>query len=642
MVSWAGPASASFVCGFVAVIVYLNSLQGGFVFDDHRGILKNEDIRTDVTPLSNLWVNDFWGGAMSREVSHKSYRPLTVLSYRCLNYAIAGLMPFTYHLVNVFLHAVVTVLFVYMLRTVFPQRLELTFVAGLHFAVHSVHSEAVANIVGRAELLSGVFFLLSFISYVKCCNCANRATTWLWLAATLANCVCSMLSKEQGITCLGICLAYDVFLHYDSLLRWFSKKAEISAKNSRKQAEFPVALFLRALLLGACLLILLKFRLAMNAGTQPIFKPDELRAAFHENRLTRVLSFSYIYSFNAWLLLCPYALCCDWSLGSIPLIHGFMDPHNLASLALYATIIALIGYVLLRQKRQERLVVGLSLAFLLVPFIPVTGIFFQVGFVVAERVLYLPSMGFSMLIAHGYRRLVKRHSNVVRIVMAFTLIAMGMKTCDRNRDWKADIDLYRAGVKMNPGNVKMYSNYGLELKNSGNVAAAKRIYQKALELEPHYTEATFNLGNVMSDEGKLEEAAILFEKSLESSYTKAQALNNLAATLMKLGRVQEAEKRFEEVIQIKPDHAQAYNNLASLYGQTKRYKEAEEMFNRALTVLPSYTEAYFNLGTLLYQMGRSDEAEKNLRKALSLNPNHKGALNNLEVVLYDKKRRQTQ
>ncbi|XP_065837876.1 protein O-mannosyl-transferase TMTC3-like [Oscarella lobularis] len=621
-------------CGFVAVIVYWNSLQGGFVFDDHRGILKNDDIRTDATPLSNLWVNDFWGGAMSREVSHKSYRPITVLSYRYLNYAVAGLEPYTYHLVNVCLHAAVTVLFVYALQTVFPKRKQMALVTGLLFAVHSVHSEAVANVVGRAELLSGFFFLLSFICYVKCCDYDGGIKCWLWLANTLVQGICSMLSKEQGITCLGVCAAYDLFLHYDVLVTWFKNRGN----KAKQSASFPVGTITRISVLTTSLVVLLNFRLAMNAGAKPIFKSDELRASFHENRLTRILSFSYIYSFNAWLLLCPYGLCCDWSLGSLPLIHNFTDAYNLASLFLYLTIAVFAVYVLLCPKRSDRVAVGLGLAFLVLPFVPAMGIVFQVGFVVAERVLYMPSMGFCMLIAIGYNRIRKRYGKIAQIGLGFTLLLMTAKTMSRNWDWQTDINLYKSGVKINPTNVKMYSNYGLELKNRGEVATAKDLYQRALLLEPDYTEATFNLGNVLSDEGNLEEAARLFEKSLASSYTKPQALNNLAATLMKLGRIKEAEKRFEEVIQIKPDHAQAYNNLASLYGETKRYKEAEEVFRKALAVLPSYTEAYFNLGTLLYQMGRSDEAETNLRQALSLNPNHKGAQNNLEVVLYNRKR----
>lgn len=634
----------------ISVLVYLNSLNGGFVFDDIRGISKNEDIRTDETSVWRVWQDDFWGGAMSREQSHKSYRPLTVLSYRYLNYAIWGLEPFSYHVVNVLMHAAVTGLFVLVCGTVLGGASHVPVIAGSLFAVHSAHSEAVNNVVGRAELLSAVFFLLSIMAYVQSCRTnrqsemleSSRAhTDWKWFSLSLLMAAVSMLSKEQGVTCLGVCSAYDILLHFDDLWQQLSANSNTKEKGRQEaRAKPPIHVVYRLIVTALCLIALLYFRLTMNAGTQPIFKPEELRASFHSDRQTRLLSFGYIHAFNAWLLLCPYSLCCDWSLGSIPLVHSLGDTRNLATLALYATVAILTLYGLIRMK--ERVVVGMSLAFLVIPFVPSSGFIFRVGFVVAERILYLPSMGFCMLVALGVRRLLAHLGCITYFALISVLILMSIKTYDRNKDWETDIALYRSGVRMNPTNVKMYSNYGLELKNRGERAAAKSVYEEALKIEPTYSEAMFNLGNVYSDEGKLEDAAHYFEGALQSSYTKPQALNNLATMLLKLGNTQEAEHRFLELIQLKPDHAQAYNNLASLYGQTNRYSEADEMFKKAINVLPTYTEAHFNYGTLLYQMGKMDEAEAYLRKALTLNPHHKGAQNNLEVVLYTKKQKNTQ
>ena len=128
-----------------SLLVYINTLNGGFVFDDHRGILENKDLRPEERSLWQLLNNDFWGGSMTREVSHKSYRPLTVLSYRYLNYAISGLQPFSYHLVNVLLHGAVCVLFLYLCRII-QGRGTWSFFSALLFAVHSMHTEAVSFI----------------------------------------------------------------------------------------------------------------------------------------------------------------------------------------------------------------------------------------------------------------------------------------------------------------------------------------------------------------------------------------------------------------------------------------------------------------------------------------------------------------
>ena len=135
----------------VSLLVYINSLNGWFVFDDHRGILENKDLRPEERSLWQLLNNDFWGGSMTREVSHKSYRPLTVLSYRYLNYAISGLQPFSYHLVNVLLHGAVWVLFLYLCRII-QGRGTWSMFSALLFAVHSVHTEAVSWLNATLQL----------------------------------------------------------------------------------------------------------------------------------------------------------------------------------------------------------------------------------------------------------------------------------------------------------------------------------------------------------------------------------------------------------------------------------------------------------------------------------------------------------
>ena len=142
----------------VAFLSYLSSLQGGFVFDDHRAILTNDDLDSGKTNLLDVFQHDFWGGSMSRKESHKSYRPLTVLTYRYLNYYFYQLEPHSYHLVNVFMHCIASVLFLklcekFVLTTSKPASLSLcdfiktnfwpTFGA-LLFAVHSIHTEAVS------------------------------------------------------------------------------------------------------------------------------------------------------------------------------------------------------------------------------------------------------------------------------------------------------------------------------------------------------------------------------------------------------------------------------------------------------------------------------------------------------------------
>lgn len=129
-----------------SVLLYANSLEGGFVFDDHRGILSNDDLNPSKTELQDLFYHDFWGGHMNREQSHKSYRPVTVLTYRYLNYAIHELEPYGYHVVNVLCHAVASLLFLWLCRAFFKEKGgRWSLFAAMLFALHSVHTEVVSG-----------------------------------------------------------------------------------------------------------------------------------------------------------------------------------------------------------------------------------------------------------------------------------------------------------------------------------------------------------------------------------------------------------------------------------------------------------------------------------------------------------------
>lgn len=214
-----------------------------------RAIKSNQDLQPSA-PLSNLVTNDFWGTPLTHSGSHKSYRPLCVLSFR-LNYAVHGLEPFGYHLVNVGLHAVVSVLFTHFAGQLFNGRKRVTLVAGLLFATHPIHTEAVAGVVGRADCGAALFFLLSLMAYIKYCKCRDKPwpsvspdgggggggglalplpclpalplplpaalSPRFYLYTSLALAAASMLTKEYGITVLAVCGFYHLLIHHKLL-----------------------------------------------------------------------------------------------------------------------------------------------------------------------------------------------------------------------------------------------------------------------------------------------------------------------------------------------------------------------------------------------------------------------------------------
>lgn len=169
-----------------------------------RAILTNADLRPD-RPFWNLFFNDFWGTPLTHSGSHKSYRPLCVATFR-LNYAIDQLNPMGYHLVNVLLHSITSLLYFLLVRQLTGHWT--AFFSALLFATHPVHCEAVAGVVGRADVLACLFFLLSLFVYIHCCH--SDSLTYCLLSVLLAG--LSMLCKEQGLAVLAVSAVYDVFI----------------------------------------------------------------------------------------------------------------------------------------------------------------------------------------------------------------------------------------------------------------------------------------------------------------------------------------------------------------------------------------------------------------------------------------------
>lgn len=188
-----------------------------FLVCSSRAIKKNQDLLPE-TPLLNLFYDDFWGTPLTHSGSHKSYRPLCVLSFR-LNYYLGEFSPWGYHLGNILLHVLVTAIFTkfvrIFLRDDFP-----TFTAGLLFAAHPVHTEAVAGIVGRADVGACLFFLLALLCYIQYVKYRDHVTSseapflgLLCIVGTAIFTTASMLTKEQGVTVIAVCAVYDLFVH---------------------------------------------------------------------------------------------------------------------------------------------------------------------------------------------------------------------------------------------------------------------------------------------------------------------------------------------------------------------------------------------------------------------------------------------
>uniref|UniRef100_M4AG21 dolichyl-phosphate-mannose--protein mannosyltransferase n=1 Tax=Xiphophorus maculatus TaxID=8083 RepID=M4AG21_XIPMA len=610
-----GPVQAKVAVAVVALLCFINSYDGEFVFDDSEAIVNNKDLKP-TTPLSNIWRNDFWGSNLSSNSSHKSYRPLTVLTFR-LNYLIAGgLHPVGFHVLNIILHAVISVLMIDMFAILIGgldydekgwtvnHAPKTSLLAAIFFAAHPVHTESVAGVVGRADLLCALFFQLSFLTYCKAFNKGKESNTSIfqWVVVSLVLCAAAMLCKEQGITVLFL---------------MFSQLSEILRTGLLKR--------LGLMSLGGLSMLYARWRI-MGTGP-PAFTEVDNPASFEEYMFIRIVNYNYYYCLNAWLLLCPWWLCFDWSMGCVPLIKSATDWRVVWLLLLWCVLIGLISQALCSPDSQRRRTLTLGLVLLVVPFLPACNIFFRVGFVVAERVLYLSSAGYCLLLAYSLGHCCYRWIKYKKLtcVMLLALLCMYVVRCAlRSHQWRSEQSLFSNALSVCPLNAKVHYNVGKNLADRGNTTAAVKYYREAVRLHPNYVHAMNNLGNILKEQNELSEAEQLLSKAVAVQPDFAAAWMNLGIVQNSLRKFDAAEESYWNALRYRRKYPDCYYNLGRL--------ESESFFLHALRIKPNAAGCHGNLAVLYHRWGKLELAKKHYELSLKLDPEAPGTRDNYNML----------
>ncbi|KAJ7402693.1 hypothetical protein BTVI_84105 [Pitangus sulphuratus] len=374
------------------------------------------------------------------------------------------------------------------------------------------------------------------------------------------------------------------------------------------------------------------------------------------------LTYSYLLAFNAWLLLAPITLCYDWQVGSIPLVESIWDARNLATVFL-VLVMALLSLhciaafksefdvllhhpfylyyricgkcesrclqILTSYQKLEHKEVLVGLLFLVFPFIPASNLFFRVGFVVAERVLYMPSMGYCILFVHGLKKLstwLNKWRITVLTLFALLLLLFSWKTVKQNEIWLSRESLFSSGVKTLPHNAKVHYNYANFLKDQGRNIEAIYHYKTALKLYPRHASALNNLGTLTKD---VVEAKDYYRRALQLNPQHNRALFNLGNLLKSQGKKEEAVILLRDSIKYGPEFADAYSSLASLLAEQERLKEAEEVYKAGIENCPESSDLHNNYGVFLVDTGSPERAMSHYRQAIRLSPAHHVAMVNL-------------
>nr|XP_006817951.1 PREDICTED: transmembrane and TPR repeat-containing protein 4-like [Saccoglossus kowalevskii] len=253
----------------------------------------------------------------------------------------------------------------------------------------------------------------------------------------------------------------------------------------------------------------------MGTGV-PRFGPD-INPASHAAPLTRMLTFPYLYALSSWLLLNPWWLCHDWGEGCIPLISSLDDPRNLATVIFLVFLLLLSYYGIFGGHIESRFVL-ISLLLVIIPFLPASNIFFYVGFVIAERALYISVFGYAILLVLGINKISQKwyeYNVFIKAVLVLLVVMYVIRSIRRTADWMDDPALHRSAIKVCPLNSKVLFNIGKDLESAGNPEEAIKWYNKTLRLNPNNYGAMLNYGKIMLEKGDVQTAKQLLERSRE-------------------------------------------------------------------------------------------------------------------------------
>ncbi|MCS7079636.1 MAG: tetratricopeptide repeat protein [Chloracidobacterium sp.] len=591
----ASSLTATMLAG-LAVVVYANTLANDFAYDDIPIIVNNPAVHE--ADWRAIWLHGYWSHITG---GGGNYRPLTVTTF-ALDYWLWGLRPFGYHLTNVLLHAANVAWLFYLLRR-YRVGAEIAGLTGLLFAVHPVHTEAVANVVGRAELLGMFFGCLMWWAWLKGAS-ESGAVVWCWRAGAATAYLAAVLSKENMIVLPAALLI-----------------AECLAKRpyqSWRRSGWTFLLF--TLALG------LYFRLRSLAGeglTQAVEVGQTPLAdrSFWE----RAIIMAGVGVTWYRLALVGYPLQIHYGIREFnltPVLHWRVA-------AGLAVTVGLIGLAIACRRRAP--LVTFAVAFWFITLAITSNILLPIGALLAERWLYLPSAAASLGIATGVFWCARK-GGVLRVVapagVFVLLVFYVVATVQRNRDWRNNVTLFESLVAVAPNNPSGYMMLGHELMEA-DPQRARVLQEAALRLDPEFLSPQGSLAELDLREGRAAAACERFAHLL------AQEPKNLpiptgewadwhalyAKALALTGDLPAALEQSKIALRQSPESEIVLFETSQVFLQAGHIEAALDGFRRLTVHDRDHVRAYGNLATVLIDLGRYAEAEEVLLQGLRLAPN---------------------
>jgi len=580
--------------GLVVAIVYLNSLENTFHYDDYHSLLENIYIRK----LSN--IPDYFVNAQtfSSKPGVKMVRPLLIASF-AINYALTEYNAWSWELVNILIH-LLNVLLVYLFLVHLTGSYKFSVLSSLVFALHPTNTEAVNYINCRSTLLVSTFMLLSLYGFVRSILTRSR----VWLVLTFVFFALGFLFKEEAIVIIALALVIDV------LFLW---------------PKGPKNIFERLLYFYLPFLVVIVIYFFYRQDMMGVWVQTNRPRSFLVNLTTE--SRVIVRYFN--LLVWPIHLNTSYDVEEFTSL--IKDKVGFAILYLGAWLAAAV-YLWRKFPVFTLFVLWFFITLAPTALIPLNA-------TMNEHRLYLPSLGFGVLLAYVLMKMGKDFSPIQKHLLRSLLILVfglwSLLVVSRNRYWLTDMILWRDAITKSPGKAQVISDLGNAYfrKRPPDIDRAEQLYKWAVAADATYFKAYHNLaiinfsrGDKIVDQDE-EGAREYYRKSVEL-FRQAVAIypwnpdswNDMGTAYLKLNDFPNAEENYLKAIKLDPNYYKGFYNLAYALSMEKRYADAEPYFIGALRVYDRDPKVWFALANCQFQQKKYEDALESLRQAMEILP----------------------
>jgi len=541
----------------LGALAYANSVPNEFAYDDMHIIVENPGIQS-LDSLPAALAHPYWTGGFGRELG--LWRPTTTLVLG-LEYAVAGEYHTFYHLVNVLVHAGVSVLVVLLLFELLS--LPAAFAGGLIFAVHPVHVEAVANVIGVAELLSAGFFLAACLVHVR----SGPESRWRSSLAVGLLYMLAFGAKESAVTLPGI-----IFL-LDGARERLSHR-DLAGYLRRRWKVYGV------MAVVAAFMLLVRVRILGSVASP--FGP--LGADLLEE-VPKIWTLAEVWSHYVRLMIFPMDLSMDYSPNVIPISMGWGAANSVgAVLALAILAGALFAWRRpeMARGRDTARAASFAVVWFVITISPIANVFFLSGVLLAERTLYLPSVGIVAAMGWAVVRWARIRPRGAWVGLGVVVLLMGAKTYDRNPTWKDNLTAFGQLLEDYPHSGRSQWVLGDLFFQQGREREGLVSYRAAIDiLGPHYQLITEISRKLMSRE-RYDAAEHLLNFAWKDNPGIQVAPGILATIASEKGDALATETYCLAVIEIKETDPGCHHLLAWAYADQGRWEEAARSRTRAI------------------------------------------------------------